>query len=102
MGDHMEIESVIKILPTDWDKTIFTHLILKWAQKRKKKPDTDLTILRVSELIERHPRWVDAKKALTEAAAEGWFKLVYKDKNAKDETISNVNRPHEEFDYDVL
>ena len=76
---HMEIENVISFLPKDWVITEFTYLLDKWAQKRKKKPDTDLAILRVSELIERHPKWPDAKKAMTEAAAEGWLKFVYSD-----------------------
>lgn len=82
---HMEIDNVISFLPSDWDKKEFTYLLDKWAKKRKKKPDTDLAILRVSELIERHPKWADAKKAMTEAASEGWLKFVYSDNYKKTE-----------------
>ena len=82
---HMEIENVITFLPSEWNKQEFTYLLDKWAQKRKKKPDTDLAILRVSELIERYPVWADAKKAMTEAASEGWLKFVYSDNYKKAE-----------------
>lgn len=85
MQPHMEIENIISFLPKDWVITEFTYLLEKWAKKRKKKPDTDLAILRVSELIARYPLWADAKKAMTEAASEGWLKFVYSDSYKKTE-----------------
>jgi uncharacterized protein YdaU (DUF1376 family) len=95
------IDNVIEIIPENWDKSEFSVLLKKWIAKRKRKPDADLARLRVSELIEKYPNWPDARKAMTEAASEGWMKFVYTS-TQKNETISNVNRPNEEFVYDVL
>lgn len=76
---NIDISSVLDIIPKIWLKDEFENLLKKWIAKRKKKPDTDLVILRVSELITKYPNWIDAKKAMTEAAAEGWMKFVYVD-----------------------
>lgn len=94
--NHMEIDNVISLLPKDWIVTEFTYLLDKWAKKRKKKPDTDLAILRVSELIERYPKWVDAKKAMTEAANEGWLKFVYSDNYKK----ADQEQPKGKYDHE--
>lgn len=78
---HMEIENVFSFLPSEYNKTEFNVLLEKWTKNRKKKPNADLIYLRVRELVDRYPLWADAKKAMTEAAAEGWLKFVYKDNN---------------------
>lgn len=73
----IDYDIVIDLIPKIWQKNDFEILLKKWVAKRKKKPDTDLVVLRVSELINRHPDWLDAKKAMTEAVGEGWLKFVY-------------------------
>lgn len=80
MVAHMEIENIISFLPSSYNKTEFNILLEKWAKNRKKKPNADLIELRVRELVAKYPLWADAKKAMTEAAAEGWLKFVYPDK----------------------
>ena len=79
MGAHMEteIENVIKNIPTNWNKDEFKVLLKKWIEKRKNKPDGNLLQLRVGELVANFPDWLDARAAITEAAAEGWQKIVY-------------------------
>lgn len=99
MDAHMEIENVISFIPSDWDKQEFTYLLDKWAKKRKKKPDSDLIELRVKELIAKLPDWDSAKKAIAEAAAEGWAKLVYENTSKYEAGVSKRPREKQQADY---
>jgi hypothetical protein len=87
-------EVYLSAIPESWNKDVFLTLLKKWIQKRKKKPDQDLVLLRLGELVEKYPNWIYAEKRLAEAAHEGWYKLVYADKEDLKKK-SNQNGTHD-------
>jgi hypothetical protein len=87
-------EIYLNAIPDSWDKEKFLVLLKKWIKNRKKKPDQDLVLLRLEELVEKYPTWFIAEKRMTEAASEGWYKFVYADKEDLKKK-SNQNGTHD-------